>query len=364
MSVYDRCMDLRPTKIKLALIGGGRIADRHAQVLSSHFKESIDVVGFSEILDQKRKSFEQKHKLRGFNDSEEMLKEIQPDVAVILTESGNHHRDAILASKYSQIVLIEKPMALTLEDADLILDSGAKNGSEIFVVKQNRFNLPILRTRDAVDGNFLGQLILGTVRVRWSRDQSYYDQAQWRGTWRLDGGVLANQASHHVDMLIWMLGNPISVQAQGRNALARIEAEDTAVGILEFANGALGLIEATTAVRPRDLEGSLSILGSKGNIEVGGFAMNQLKVWNVPGQEIESENLKTWSQNPPDVYGFGHKALYENLVAKFKGEIHSLVSGIEGRKSLEVIAALYESMEKNEKIYLPSNGRHSKLGIL
>ena len=352
------------SKIKVALIGGGRIAERHAQVLNSHFKSSIEVAGFSEILDLKRKAFEEKHKLKGFINSEEMYAEIQPDVAVILTESGNHSRDAILASKFCQVVLIEKPMALTIKDADLILDAGSKNKSEIFVVKQNRFNLPILKTREALDENLLGQLILGTVRVRWSRDQSYYDQAQWRGTWRLDGGVLANQASHHVDMLIWMLGKPISVQAIGRKALARIEAEDTAVGILEFENGALGVIEATTAVRPRDLEGSLSILGSKGNIEVGGFAMNQLRVWNVPNMEIKSEYFDNWSQNPPDVYGFGHKGLYENLVAKFNGEVHNLVTGIEGRKSLEVIAALYESMEKDAKIFLPSDGRHSKLGIL
>jgi predicted dehydrogenase len=161
-----------------------------------------------------------------------------------------------------------------------------------------------------------------------------------------------------------MLGKPISVQAYGRRALAEIEAEDTAVAILEFANGALGLIEATTAARPRDLEGSISILGSKGSIEVGGFAMNQLKVWNVPGNELESENLNLWSQNPPDVYGFGHKTLYENVLLKLNGFDHDLVSGIEGRLSLEVIAALYESMEKGQKINLPSKGRHSRLGIV
>jgi UDP-N-acetyl-2-amino-2-deoxyglucuronate dehydrogenase len=350
-------------KFKVALIGGGRIADRHAQVLNSHFQELIEVVGFSEIIDSKREAFQAKHKIRGFANSEEMLQESQPDVSVILTESGNHHRDAIISSKFCKVVLIEKPMALRVEDADLILEAGLRNKCDIFVVKQNRFNLPILKTRDAISRNLLGDLILGTVRVRWSRDQSYYDQAKWRGTWKLDGGVLANQASHHIDMLVWMLGEPISVLAQGRKALAEIEAEDTAVGIVEFANGGLGLIEATTAVRPRDLEGSISILGSKGSIEVGGFAMNQLKVWNVPGQEIESENLNSWSQNPPDVYGFGHKTLYENVVAKLNGESHDLVSGIEGRLSLEVIAALYESMEKGKKILLPSPGRHSRLGI-
>lgn len=350
-------------KFKVALIGGGRIADRHAQVLRAHFQDSIELVGFSEIVDSRRESFEAKHKVSSFIDSEEMLRFCQPDVVVILTESGHHHRDALIASQFCKIVLIEKPMALTLEDADSILDAGLKNECEIYVVKQNRFNLPIIKTRESVEQRLLGEIILGTIRVRWSRTQSYYDQAEWRGTWKLDGGVLANQASHHVDMLIWMLGKPTSVQVLGRTALAEIEAEDTAVGILEFESGALGIIEATTAVRPRDLEGSISILGSKGTVEVGGFAMNELLVWNIPGHEMETKELEVWSQNPPDVYGFGHKSLYENLLAKLRGKNHNLVTGKEGRTSLEVIAALYESMEKGEKIYLPSKGRHSKLGI-
>ena len=356
-------MQSNSSKFKVALVGGGRIADRHAQVLNAHFQQSIEVVGFSEIIDSKRKSFQAKHKIEGFRESEEMLRQCEPDVAVILTESGHHQRDAVNSSKFCKIVLIEKPMALTIEDADSILEADLKNGCDIYVVKQNRFNLPIIKTRETVEQNLLGNIILGTIRVRWSRTQNYYDQADWRGTWKLDGGVMANQASHHVDMLVWMLGKPTSVQAHGRTALVDIETEDTAVGILEFENGALGIIEATTAVRPRDLEGSISILGSKGSIEVGGFAMNELLVWNVPGQEMESKILQTWSQNPPDVYGFGHKTLYENLLARLKGQKHNLVTGKEGRLTLEVIAALYESMEKGEKIYLPSNGRHSKLGI-
>lgn len=356
-------MQHETSKFKVALIGGGRIADRHAQVLSAHFQDSIEVVGFSEIVDSRRVTFEAKHKISGFMESEEMLRLCQPDVAIILTESGHHHRDALIASQFCKTVLIEKPMALTVEDADSILDAGLINECEIYVVKQNRFNLPIIKTREAVEQNLLGEIILGTIRVRWSRTQSYYDQAEWRGTWKLDGGVLANQASHHVDMLIWMLGKPTSVQALGRTALADIEAEDTAVGIVEFESGALGIIEATTAVRPRDLEGSISILGSKGTVEVGGFAMNELLVWNVPGHEMETKELEIWSQNPPDVYGFGHKSLYENLLAKLRGRNHNLVTGKEGKASLEVIAALYESMEKGEKIYLPSKGRHSKLGI-
>ena len=356
-------MQSNSSKFKVALIGGGRIADRHAHVLITNFQESIEVVGFSEILDSRRESFEAKHKIKGFIESEEMLRHCQPDVAVILTESGHHHRDAVNSSKFCKIVLIEKPMALTLEDADSILEAGLVNECDIYVVKQNRFNVPIIKTRESIEQNLLGDIILGTIRVRWSRTQNYYDQAEWRGTWKLDGGVLANQASHHVDMLVWMLGKPTSVQALGRTALARIEAEDTAVGILEFESGALGIIEATTAVRPRDLEGSISILGSKGTIEVGGFAMNELLVWNVPAQEMETKNLQKWSQNPPDVYGFGHKTLYENLLAKLRGEKHNLVTGKEGRISLEVIAALYESIEKGERIYLPSQGRHSKLGL-
>ena len=161
-----------------------------------------------------------------------------------------------------------------------MIEACDKHGVKLFVVKQNRFNVPVVQLRKALDQGRFGKLIMGTVRVRWCRPQAYYDQDSWRGTWAYDGGVLTNQASHHVDLLEWMMGDVESVFAKSKHALADIEAEDTAVVILKFRNGALGVIEATTAIRPKDLEGSISILGETGSVEVGGFAVNEMKTWN------------------------------------------------------------------------------------
>ena len=185
----------------------------------------------------------------------------------------------------------------------------------LFVVKQNRFNVPVLKAREALEAGRLGKLVLGTVRVRWCRDQSYYDQDAWRGTWAQDGGVIANQASHHVDMLGWFMGPVESVHARGARALVDIEAEDTVVATLRFRNGALGIVEATGATRPKDLEGSLSVLGGGGAIEIGGFAVNEIRHWQfVNPDPADAEVMERYSVNPPNVYGFGHQAYYEHVV--------------------------------------------------
>ena len=190
------------------------------------------------------------------------------DIISVLTPSGMHADHAVQLSRFEKHLVIEKPMALTLEDADKMIAACDQAGTKLFIVKQNRFNKPVVKLKQALDEGRFGKLVMGTVRVRWCRDQSYDDQDDWRGTWALDGGVFANQASHHIDLLMWCLGTPISVFAVSRTALVSIEAEDTAVAIVKFKNGAIGVIEATTATRPRDLEGSLSILGENGSAEI------------------------------------------------------------------------------------------------
>jgi predicted dehydrogenase len=203
------------------------------------------------------------------------------------------------------------------------------------------------------------------VRVRWCRDQSYYDHDQWRGTWAYDGGVLSNQASHHVDMLEWFFGDVVSVHARAVTALVNIEAEDTAVATLKFRNGALGIIEATTAVRPHDLEGSLSILGEKGSVEIAGFAVNQIRHWQF-SEALSSDKdvIEKFSVNPPNVYGFGHQAYYEHAVKCLQDQSAALVDGLEGRKSLELISALYESIETGKEVVLGFVPQRCRLGEL
>ena len=234
---------------------------------------------------------------------------------------------------------------------------------QLFVVKQNRFNLPVIKLREALENNRFGKLILGTVRVRWCRTQEYYDQAPWRGTWAMDGGVLSNQAIHHLDMLEWMMGRIQSVFAYSTKALANIEAEDTAVVTLKFDNGALGIIEATTATRPHDLEGSISILGEFGAVEISGFAVNKMKTWSFVNREDgDEEVLEKFSSNPPDVYGFGHREFYKHVIDVLTGKTVNSLDGMVGRSSLELLNAIYESIETGSEVSLRFRPSHCRLG--
>jgi predicted dehydrogenase len=266
-------------------------------------------------------------------------------------------------ARYQKDIIVEKPMALTLDDADAMIQACDENGCRLFVVKQNRFNVPVVKLRQAVEEKRFGKLVLGTVRVRWCRHQHYYDQDAWRGTWAMDGGVLTNQASHHVDMLQWMIGDVESVFAKAATALVDIEAEDTIIVTLKFRNGALGIIEATTAARPINLEGSISVLGERGTVVIGGFAVNEMQTWAFEEkQEGDDEVLEKYSVNPPNVYGFGHQAYYEHVVECIENERRHLVDGLEARKSLELINAIYESVETGREVFLRFRPRKCPLG--
>ena len=290
----------------------------------------------------------------GYTDLHEMMRRhaAEVDVVCVLTESGLHARHVIELCPYRKHILVEKPMALTLDDAQEMVVACDQAGIRLFVVKQNRYNLPVIRLRDALDKGRFGKLVMGSVRVRWCRTQAYYDQDPWRGTWALDGGVFANQASHHIDLLMWMLGEPMSVFARTRTALVDIEAEDTGVAVITFRNGAIGVVEATTATRPRDLEGSLSLLGEGGSVEIGGFAVNQLRTWQFSSPSPDDADLASFSENPPNVYGFGHQRYLEGVVSALRDSGPRLVDGIEGMRSLELIVAMYESAMTGKEVRL------------
>jgi predicted dehydrogenase len=236
--------------LNFALVGCGRIAKRHSELLGHNQIDGARLVAVCDIVEAKAAAIGRQFDVPAFTDMHEMMSGSEIDVVVVLTESGNHARHVIELAKYGKAIVVEKPMALTLEDADAMISACEASGSRLFVVKQNRFNVPVVKLREALDEGRFGNLIMGTIRVRWCRDQSYYDQDAWRGTWAMDGGVLTNQASHHVDLLEWMMGEVESVFAKSITALVDIEAEDTAVVLLKFKYGALGLIEATTAARP------------------------------------------------------------------------------------------------------------------
>ncbi|HAT72928.1 MAG TPA: oxidoreductase [Elusimicrobia bacterium] len=354
--------DTKP-EIKFALVGCGRIAKRHSELLGNRQIAGAVLAAVCDIVPEKARLMGERFGVPYYTDLREMMAKTPVDAVSVLTESGHHAANVVELSKYGKHIIVEKPMALTLDDADAMIKACADAGIKLFVVKQNRFNVPVVKLREALEAGRFGKLVLGTVRVRWCREQKYYDQDKWRGTWALDGGVLANQASHHVDLLEWMMGEVEGVYAMSATALVKIETEDTAVVTVRFRNGALGVIEATTAARPKDLEGSISILGETGTVEIGGFAVNQMKTWNFRQPEPgDAEVMTKYSVNPPDVYGFGHKAYYEHVVDCINNDSRQLVDGIEGRKSLELIAGIYESIETKREVSLRSRPKKTRLG--
>ncbi|MDJ0712144.1 MAG: Gfo/Idh/MocA family oxidoreductase [Woeseiaceae bacterium] len=349
--------------LKFALVGCGRIAKRHSELLGHGQIEGAELVAVCDLVASKADAIAANFNVPSFTDMHEMMREVPIDVVVVLTESGRHAGHVLELAPYGKHIVVEKPMALRLDDADAMIRACDKNSIRLFVVKQNRLNVPVVKLREALEAGRFGKLVLGTVRVRWCRPQHYYDQDSWRGTWAMDGGVLTNQASHHIDLLEWMMGDVQSVYAESTTALVDIEAEDTAIVSIRFRSGALGIVEATTAARPKDLEGSISILGEKGTVEIGGFAVNEMRVWQFEdAQPQDKDVLEKYSVNPPNVYGFGHQAYYEHVVSCLNNEARHLVDGLEGRRSLEVISAIYESIETGCPVSLRFSPRECRLG--
>jgi len=350
--------------LNIALLGCGRIAVRHAELLRLGHINGARLTAVCDCDEKKAKNFGEKYGVNCYTDLHEMMSnEKTIDAVSILTPSGLHTIHTLAIAPYKKHIIVEKPMALTLEDADKMIRVCDENGIRLFVIKQNRYNLPVIKLREAMLAKRFGKLTMGTVRVRWCRDQKYYDQDEWRGTWAMDGGVFTNQASHHVDLLEWLMGDVESVFAKSATQLVDIEVEDTGVALLKFKNGALGVIEATTATRPKDLEGSISILGEKGSVEIGGFAVNEIRHWNFKDGMDEDEIIKRdFSTNPSDVYGFGHKAYYDHVVDCIENGGKALVDGLEGRRSLELIMAIYESIETGEEVFLRFKPKKCRLG--
>lgn len=351
--------------IKFGLLGCGRIAKRHSDLLGGGHIPGAELVAVCDEVRERADAIAAKFNVPAFYDVDDFLGRKDIHAVSVLTPSGMHPAHVMAAAKAGKHVIVEKPMALRLEDADAMIRACDAAAVKLFVVKQNRFNVPVVKAREALDAGRFGRLVLGTVRVRWCRDQAYYDQDKWRGTWAYDGGVLANQASHHIDMLEWFFGAVVSVHARAATALVNIETEDTAVATLRFKSGALGIIEATTAIRPKDLEGSLSILGEKGAVEIAGFAVNKIRHWQfVEELAADKEVIEKFSVNPPNVYGFGHQAYYEHVIKCLNNQSAALVDGLQGRKSLELISALYESIETGKEVSVNFVPQLCRLGEL
>jgi UDP-N-acetyl-2-amino-2-deoxyglucuronate dehydrogenase len=248
-------------------------------------------------------------------------------------------------------------MAISLADADALVQTCDASGVHLFVVKQNRLNPPIKLLRRAVDKGRFGRIYLANTTVRWTRPQEYYDAARWRGTWEFDGGAIMNQASHYVDLIQWLVGPVESVVAKTATLARRIETEDTGIAVLRFRSGALGVIEVTVLTYPRNMEGSITILGERGSVKVGGTAVNRVEHWQFADYDDDDKLIEAANTSPPSVYGFGHEGYYRNVLAVLRGEAEPGTDGREGRKSLELILGIYESAKTGREVPLPLRNR-------
>jgi UDP-N-acetyl-2-amino-2-deoxyglucuronate dehydrogenase len=345
-------------KHKISIVGYGRIGSRHAQIIKSSI--DFELVGISETNKITRETAEVEMGNVVFDDTLRMISETKPDTVVICTESGNHYQHVMEIAHLVKTIVVEKPMALKLDHAREMIDACTKHKTNLFVVKQNRYNLPIVKTRELFEKGVFGQITLATVRVRWCRDQNYYGLNDWRGTWKLDGGVLANQASHHLDILQWFLGEIESVFAYSSTVLTKIEAEETMICVLKSKDGVLGIVEATNTARPKNLEGSFSILGENGSIVVGGDAMNKFD--SIRFKDNLHQEIASLHENPPDVYGFGHTKFYQELNKFLLGHDSHLVQAEEGFKNVELLDAIYLSCETGQEVKLPLIDYKGKLG--
>src|SRR5438477_3556171 len=351
-------------RLKFGVVGCGRISSNHLRALVSEHL-GAELVAVTDIQEERARMAAAQYHVPCYVDYHEMLKR-HPDIEVIdtLTPTGYHARHVIDLAQYGKHFVVEKPMALRVSDCDEMIAACRRNRCRLFVVKQNRYNLAVQAAHRALEAGRLGKIVMGTVRVRWKRDQSYYARDAWRGTWELDGGVMAQQASHHLDLLQWFMGPVTHVQCRTATRLLGIEVEDTAAALFTFESGALGVFEATTATRPRDLEASLSLLGERGSIVLGGNAVNRVEHWEFDPELPEDEHIRTGaSQDIPNVYGHGHVDYLADVVRSILENRPGLVEGDEGRKNVQILAALYESAARGGTPVRPRGVRILKARI-
>jgi UDP-N-acetyl-2-amino-2-deoxyglucuronate dehydrogenase len=340
-----------PTPVRIALAGCGRISRNHFDAIAK--VEGLELVAVCDVVAERANGPALRFDVPSFESFGDMLALVPCDAVALCTPSGLHPKHGILAARAGKHVICEKPMAITLEDADALVRECDAAGVQLFVVKQNRLNPAIQLLKRAVDRGRFGRIYLANTTVRWTRPQEYYDQAPWRGTWALDGGAIMNQASHYVDLIQWLVGPVESVMAKTATLARKIEAEDTGVAVLKFRSGALGVIEVTMLTYPRNLEGSITILGEKGSVKVGGTAVNRVEHWTFSDYDDDDKLVESASTNPPTVYGFGHEGYYRNVVAVLRGRAKAETDGRAGRKSLELILGIYESAKTGRDVPIP-----------
>jgi UDP-N-acetyl-2-amino-2-deoxyglucuronate dehydrogenase len=339
-------------RIRFALVGCGRIWKNHVESLKKH-AQNAEVVAVCDTDERALEAGEGATGAQGYLDYDDMLKKSDADVVVLSTPSGLHAEQTIRAARAGKHVITEKPMATRWEDGKRMVAACDQAGVRLFVVKQNRRNATLQLLKKAIDEERFGRIFMVSVNVFWSRPQSYYDSAKWRGTWEFDGGAFMNQASHYVDLLDWMIGPVESVQAYTATLARDIEVEDTGVMAVRWRSGALGTMSVTMLVYPQNLEGSITVIGEKGTVRIGGLAVNEIQHWTFADKRPEDEKVREASYQTTSVYGFGHPLYYENVLKTLRGEADPETDGREGLRSLELLIATYLSARDGRKVTLP-----------
>lgn len=349
MIAYPTITDRR---IRFALVGCGRISKNHFEAVRAH-SEDAELVGVCDTDSQALDTVVSTYGVPGYPTLREMLEETNADVIVLATPSGLHPEQAIQVALSGRHIITEKPMATRWADGVRMVRAADDAGVRLFVVKQNRRNPTLQLLKRAVEAKRFGRIHLVTMNVLWSRPQSYYDSARWRGTWEFDGGALMNQASHYIDLLDWLIGPVESVQAYTGTLARHIEVEDTGVMAVRWRSGALGTVAVTMLTYPRNMEGSITILGEKGTVRVGGVAVNEIQHWVFDEPTPEDEGVAQASYETTSVYGFGHPLYYENVIRVLRGEAEAETDGREGLRSLELLIAAYRSARDGRRVSLP-----------
>ncbi len=338
-------------KVRIAVVGCGRISRNHFGAIAA-YPDDLELVAVCDADPATVQAAGEQHGVGAYTDLNEMLETLQPDVISLCTPSGIHPDQTVIAARHGVHVVTEKPMATRWSDGIRMVRACDEAGVYLLVVKQNRHNATLQLLKRAIDEKRFGRIHLVHLNVFWNRDQAYYDQADWRGTWEFDGGAFMNQASHYVDLLDWLIGPVERIQAM-MSTTRDIEAEDTGVLNIRWRNGALGAMSVTMLTYPKNLEGSITIIGEKGTVRIGGVAVNEVEHWTFADECDYDDDVRAASYETTSVYGFGHPLYYRNVVDVMRGAAAPHTDGREGLKSLELLVGAYRAARDGQTVALP-----------
>jgi UDP-N-acetyl-2-amino-2-deoxyglucuronate dehydrogenase len=350
--VFDPNESIPGRKIRIALVGCGRISDKHFEAIEKH-KDRLELVGVCDTNPERLAESTQRTGVAGYSELGDLLEGSDAELVVLATPSGLHPEQTCRIANAGRHVMTEKPMATRWKDGLRMVEACDNAGVRLFVVKQNRRNSTLQLLKRAVEEKRFGRIYMVVINVFWTRPQAYYDMDAWRGTWEFDGGALMNQASHYVDLLDWLIGPIESLQAYTGTLARDIEVEDTASMNIRWRSGAMGSMNVTMLTYPKNLEGSITILGEKGTVRVGGVAVNEIQHWEFLEPHEDDAKIQAASYETTSVYGFGHPLYYDNVIRTLNGEAKSETDGREGLRSLEVLIAAYLSARDGKRISLP-----------